>query len=67
MNLFRFFIVDFMVLLGDWQILLLCVVVGMVVEVIIGVCFEYLELGGVGIEMDVDMVEEFGVDVYLYG
>lgn len=39
----------------------------MVVEVIIGVCFEYLELGGVGIEMDVDMVEEFGVDVYLYG
>lgn len=67
MNLFRLSIADSTVSLGDWQILLPRAVVGTAAEVIIGVRPEHLELGGAGIEMDVDMVEELGADAYLYG
>lgn len=67
MNLFRLSIADSTVSLGGWQILLPRAVVGTAAEVIIGVRPEHLELGGAGIEMDVDMVEELGADAYLYG
>ena len=36
-------------------------------EVVVGVRPEHFELGGLGVEMEVDVVEELGADAYLYG
>jgi multiple sugar transport system ATP-binding protein len=34
---------------------------------VVGVRPEHFELGGLGVEMEVDVVEELGADAYLYG
>ncbi|OSC40554.1 ABC transporter ATP-binding protein [Mycobacterium decipiens] len=67
MNLFRLRIADSAVSLGDWRIRVPRAVVGAAAEVIVGVRPEHFELGDVGIEMEVDVVEELGADAYLYG
>lgn len=36
-------------------------------EVVVGVRPEHFEVGGLGVEMEVDVVEELGADAYLYG
>ncbi len=36
-------------------------------EIVVGVRPKHFELGSVGVEMEVDVVEELGADAYLYG
>jgi multiple sugar transport system ATP-binding protein len=67
MNLFTLPIVDYAVSLGDWLIPLPRQVTGTASEVVIGVRPEHLDLGSIGVEMEVDVVEELGADAYLYG
>src|ERR1700756_2761364 len=67
MNLFTLPIVDSSVSLGDWPIQLPRDIAGTASEVVVGVRPEHFELGGLGVEMEVDVVEELGEDAYLYG
>jgi multiple sugar transport system ATP-binding protein len=36
-------------------------------EIVVGVRPEHFEIGGLGVEMQVEVVEELGADAYLYG
>lgn len=67
MNLFTLQVVDSAVSLGDWPIALPREIAGAASEVVVGVRPEHFELGGLGVEMEVDVVEELGADAYLYG
>ena len=67
MNLFTLPIVDSSVSLGDWPIPVPREIVASTSEVVVGVRPEHLELGNLGVEMEVDVVEELGADAYLYG
>jgi len=67
MNLFTLPIVDSSVSLGDWPVQLPREVVGAGSEVIVGIRPEHFEIGGLGVEMEVDVVEELGADAYVYG
>jgi multiple sugar transport system ATP-binding protein len=67
MNLFTLPVVDSSVSLGDWPILVPREIAGNAGEVVVGVRPEHFELGGLGVEMEVDVVEELGADAYLYG
>ncbi|CDO89073.1 sugar ABC transporter ATP-binding protein [Mycobacterium triplex] len=67
MNLFRLPIVDSAVSLGDWPIQLPRGIADRASEIVVGVRPEHFELGGLGVEMEVDVVEELGADAYLYG
>jgi multiple sugar transport system ATP-binding protein len=67
MNLFTLPVVDSVVLLGDWPIQLPREIAGAASEVVVGVRPEHFELGSLGVEMEVDVVEELGADAYLYG
>nr|WP_128619360.1 sn-glycerol-3-phosphate ABC transporter ATP-binding protein UgpC [Mycobacterium lepraemurium] len=67
MNLFTLPVVDSAVSLGDWPTALPRQIAGVASEVVVGVRPEHFELGGLGVEMEVDVVEELGADAYLYG
>src|SRR5271168_1059731 len=67
MNLFTLPIVDSSVSLGDWPIRLPREIADAASEVVVGVRPEHFELGGHGVEMEIDVVEELGADAYLYG
>ncbi|CQD15439.1 glycerol-phosphate porter [Mycobacterium lentiflavum] len=67
MNLFTLPIVDSAVSLGDWPIPLPREIANSASEIVVGVRPEHFELGGLGVEMEVDVVEELGADAYLYG
>ncbi|OBA64037.1 sugar ABC transporter ATP-binding protein [Mycobacterium sp. 1100029.7] len=67
MNLFTLPIVDSTVSLGDWPIRLPRDIAGAATEIVVGVRPEHFELGSLGVEMEVDVVEELGADAYLYG
>jgi multiple sugar transport system ATP-binding protein len=67
MNLFTLPIVDSAVSLGDWPIQLPREVADSASDIVVGVRPEHFELGGFGVEMEVDVVEELGADAYLYG
>src|SRR6201993_5027804 len=67
MNLFTLPVINSSVPLGDWPIRLPREVAGAASEVVVGVRPEHFELGGLGVEMEVDVVEELGADAYLYG
>jgi multiple sugar transport system ATP-binding protein len=67
MNLFTLPIVDSSVSLGDWPIELPRDIADATNEVVVGVRPEHFELGSLGVEMEVDVVEELGADAYLYG
>ena len=53
--------------LGDWPIRVPREIDGNASEIVVGVRPEHFELGGLGVEMEVDVVEELGADAYLYG
>ncbi len=67
MNLFTLPIVGATVSLGDWPIAVPREIVSAASEIVVGVRPEHFELGGHGVEMEVDVVEELGADAYLYG
>ncbi len=67
MNLFTLEVVDCSVSLGDWPIRLPRELANGASHVVVGVRPEHFELGGTGVEMEIDVVEELGADAYLYG
>ncbi len=67
MNLFSLPIVDNSVSLGDWAIPLPREITDAAGEIVVGVRPEHFEIGGRGVEMQIDVVEELGADAYLYG
>jgi multiple sugar transport system ATP-binding protein len=70
MNLFTLPIVDSAVSLGDWPISVPRDIVRNASDagqIVVGVRPEHFELGNLGVEMEVDVVEELGADAYLYG
>lgn len=67
MNLFTVPIVDGAVSLGDWVIPVPRDIAATAPEIVVGVRPEHFEVGSVGVEMEVDVVEELGADAYLYG
>jgi multiple sugar transport system ATP-binding protein len=67
MNLFTLPIVGHAVSLGDWPIQLPREIADAAGEIVVGIRPEHFEIGGRGIEMEVDVVEELGADAYLYG
>jgi multiple sugar transport system ATP-binding protein len=67
MNLLTVPVVDHRVALGDWSVALPREIAAATPEIVIGFRPEHLEIGGTGVEMQVDVVEELGADAYLYG
>jgi multiple sugar transport system ATP-binding protein len=67
MNLFALPIADHSVSLGDWPIQLPREITDAAGEIVVGIRPEHFEIGGHGIEMQIDVVEELGADAYLYG
>ncbi|MDT5022376.1 MAG: multiple sugar transport system ATP-binding protein [Mycobacterium sp.] len=67
MNLLTVPVVDHCVALGDWSVSLPRSISSATDEVVVGVRPEHLEVGGTGVEMQVEVVEELGADAYLYG
>jgi multiple sugar transport system ATP-binding protein len=67
MNLLTVPVVDHRVALGDWSIPLPSEISSATDEIVVGVRPEHLEIGGTGVEMQIDVVEELGADAYLYG
>ena len=67
MNLFTLPIVDGSVSLGDWPMPLPREITARRDEVVVGIRPEHFELGSLGVEMEIDVVEELGADAYLYG
>jgi multiple sugar transport system ATP-binding protein len=67
MNLVTLPVVDHSVALGDWPIPVPREITDTTAELVIGIRPEHLDIGGTGVEMQIDMVEELGADAYLYG
>jgi multiple sugar transport system ATP-binding protein len=67
MNLLTLPVVDHSAALGDWSIPLPREIADTAAEVVIGIRPEHLKVGGSGVEMLIDVVEELGADAYLYG
>jgi multiple sugar transport system ATP-binding protein len=67
MNLLTVPVVDRRVALGDWSIPLPREINSAAGEIVVGIRPEHLEIGGTGVEMQIDVVEELGADAYLYG
>jgi multiple sugar transport system ATP-binding protein len=67
MNLLTVPVVDHRVALGDWSIQLPREIASTTKELVVGIRPEHLEIGGTGVEMQIDVVEELGADAYLYG
>jgi multiple sugar transport system ATP-binding protein len=67
MNLFTLPVTNHCVSLGDWPIQLPREITDTTGEIVVGIRPEHFEIGGRGVEMQIDIVEELGADAYLYG
>jgi multiple sugar transport system ATP-binding protein len=67
MNLFTLPIVEYSVSLGDWPLQVPREIADSAGEIVVGIRPEHFEMGGLGVEMQVEVVEELGADAYLYG
>ncbi|NMN95639.1 ABC transporter ATP-binding protein [Antrihabitans stalactiti] len=69
MNLFTLQINNDSVKIGDWQIPVSRDVVDASLDgsVVVGIRPEHFDIGSLGVEMEVDVVEELGSDAYVYG
>jgi multiple sugar transport system ATP-binding protein len=67
MNLITVPVVSHSVALGDWSIPVPREIADTTAELVIGIRPEHLDVGGTGVEMQIDVVEELGADAYLYG
>jgi multiple sugar transport system ATP-binding protein len=67
MNLLTLPVVDNAVALGDWSVPVPRGIGSTAAELVVGIRPEHLEIGGTGVEMQIDVVEELGADAYLYG
>jgi multiple sugar transport system ATP-binding protein len=67
MNLFTVPIIEHCVSLGDWPIQVPREITNSAAEIVVGIRPEHFEIGGLGVEIQVDVVEELGADAYLHG
>jgi multiple sugar transport system ATP-binding protein len=67
MNLFTLPIVEHSGSLGDWPIQVPREIADSAGDIVVGIRPEHFEIGDLGVEMQVDVVEELGADAYLYG
>jgi multiple sugar transport system ATP-binding protein len=67
MNLFTLPIVERSVALGDWIVPVPRAAAAHGDTVILGIRPEHFDVGPMGVEVEVDVVEELGSDAYLYG
>jgi multiple sugar transport system ATP-binding protein len=67
MNLFTLPVVDHHVALGNWHVPVPREVTDVATTVVIGIRPEHFDLDSIGVEMEIDVVEELGADAYLYG
>ncbi|NUS44629.1 MAG: sn-glycerol-3-phosphate ABC transporter ATP-binding protein UgpC [Mycobacteriaceae bacterium] len=68
MNLFTLPIADRAVSLGDWIIPVpRDILAAGHAEVVVGIRPEHFEVGSLGVEVEVDVVEELGSDAFIYG
>ncbi|OHV05904.1 ABC transporter ATP-binding protein [Mycobacterium talmoniae] len=67
MNLFTLPVSGGAVTLGDWVIPVAREIADAAAEVVVGIRPEHFVVGAVGVEVEIDLVEELGADAYLYG
>ena len=67
MNLLTVPVRDHRVALGDWLLDIPRSISDSAAEVVVGVRPEHFEIGGLGVEIEVDAVDELGADTYIYG
>jgi multiple sugar transport system ATP-binding protein len=67
MNLFTLPILNGTAILGDWTISIPRKIADTATEVVVGVRPEDFEIGGLGVEIEVEVVEELGSDAFIYG
>ena len=67
MNLFTLPILNQSVSLGDWIIPIPREVANTAPEVVVGIRPEHLEVDGLGVEIEVEVVEDLGSDAFIYG
>ncbi|MEZ0366328.1 ABC transporter ATP-binding protein [Mycobacterium sp. pUA109] len=67
MNLFTLAVSDGAVTLGDWAIPVAREIADSATEIVVGIRPEHFAVGAVGVEVEIDLVEELGADAYIYG
>jgi multiple sugar transport system ATP-binding protein len=67
MNLFTLPILNRSVSLGDWIIPIPRGIADTAAEVVVGIRPEHFDVDGLGIEIEVEVVEELGSDAFIYG
>ncbi|MBV9091128.1 MAG: sn-glycerol-3-phosphate ABC transporter ATP-binding protein UgpC [Mycobacteriaceae bacterium] len=67
MNLLTLPIRDYSVAIGDWVVAVPRDISDTAAQVVVGIRPEHFELGSMGVEIEIDVVEELGADTYLYG
>src|ERR1700681_4712015 len=67
MNLFTLPILNRSVSLGDWIMPIPREIADTATKVIVGIRPEHFDVGGLGVEIEVEVVEELGSDAFIYG
>jgi multiple sugar transport system ATP-binding protein len=67
MNLFTLPIINRSVSLGDWIIPIPREIADTAAEVVVGIRPEHFDVDGLGVEIEVEVVEELGSDAFIYG
>jgi multiple sugar transport system ATP-binding protein len=67
MNLFTLPILNRSVSLGDWIIPIPREIADTAAEVVVGIRPEHFDIDGLGVEIEVEVVEELGSDAFIYG
>jgi len=67
MNLFTLPVLNQTVSLGDWIIPIPREIADTATEMVVGIRPEHFDIDGLGVEVEVDVVEELGSDAFIYG
>ena len=67
MNLFTLPVLNQTVSLGDWIIPIPREIADTAAEVVVGIRPEHFDIDGLGVEIEVEVVEELGSDAFIYG